>query len=189
MRTSINAALALLLGLLLAAAPDARRAAAQEPRQDTGYGDFSLFFYEFFVPKPVKEYLGYLSDYENTTTPEERARQARENTEARTARNIDEAYREAFYALRSTDKGARRRFREQHRRLTYYVSSDSLSIQARLLARAALDQLPQEYVPGFLYKNPDGSVVAEQDPNLAAQLMRERGTANRGDGGGGGDGD
>ena len=62
MRKSINAALALLLGLLLAAAPDGRRATADEPKQGGDYGDLSLFFYQYFVPQPVKDYLGYLSD-------------------------------------------------------------------------------------------------------------------------------
>ena len=188
MRKSINAALALLLGLLLAAAPDGRRATADEPKQGGDYGDLSLFFYQYFVPQPVKDYLGYLSEYEAATTPEERARQARENAEARALGNINQAYREAFYALRASDKGAPGRFREQYRRLTYYANNKSLSFQARILAVSALAQLPDRFVRGFVYRNPDGSVVAEQDPNIAAQLIRERDAANRGDGGGGGGG-
>jgi hypothetical protein len=170
MRKSIHFALALLLGLPIAV-PNGRNAAAQANAKTEANRDsreFNLFFlHVFLAPLSGKLLL------------EEQPKELN---------SINRYYSRALNALARGDKAA---FYANRRALESWTAAGGspISDQTKFVSQVAesyLDALPKKFVHGFAYLREDGTSAADPDPNIRAQLIRERGSIFGAGGGGGG---
>lgn len=160
MRKSITIVLTVLLGLLMAAAPNGRHAAAQGKKTDT-----PEFSNEGFIPFFLEAFVYPLE------SPSEVAR-------------VHQFYDSALEALVTGDK---RKFDTNLRRLRAREEDfDAGPASIRRLAQDLMDELPEGFEPGFVYKREDGTIAADPDGFIRSQLARDKDSSSAGDGGGAG---
>ena len=168
MRKPINAVAAVLLGGLLVWGLPARQSAAQIDENELSRTGFVAFFGTIF-----RGLMSTTDENERYTREENRER---DRTEA--------AYDGAIRALERGDASAFKRHSDEIDREAHQTRSPGAARLAKILQAA----LPTHFVPFFAYRREDGTIAADPDKFIRAQLKRAEGMeADGADGGSGRD--
>jgi len=172
MLKGINLAVAALLGLLIACAPDGHQAVAQSPAQQQtsplqlpSFDPFNDPDFFIFDPFPVDPGDAYDIKAQN---------------HARRKKRAIKSYIGAVNALAKGDSSGFARYRGRLQASAQDSNNRLDHPDIVVLARGLLASLPETYTPGFAYRRADGTVSRDPSPYIQYFLRREGDLASSG---------